>query len=295
MVGSAVTRALQNKGYRNVVVRSREELDLTRQEAVDRFYDKCRPDAVVIAAAKVGGIMANKTYPADFITINLQIQTNLISGAYRAAVRNLLFLSSSCIYPRSCSQPMAESLLWSGPLEPTNSAYAAAKLAGIEMCRAYHDQYGVRFFSAIPCNLYGVNDNYDPENSHVMAALISKIHRAVRENADSVTFWGTGEPRRELLYVDDLADACVLLLERFHEPGPINIGAGEEHTIRELIELVCETLGFHGRVEFDTSKPDGMMRKLVDSSRIHSLGWCPYTSLREGIAKSYADYLARYT
>ncbi|MBL9132390.1 MAG: GDP-L-fucose synthase [Verrucomicrobiaceae bacterium] len=293
MVGSALVRALRRAGYDQLILKSHAELDLARQADVERFYAEEKPDGVIIAAAKVGGLMANKTYRADFITTNLQIQTNLIHGAHQAGVKRLLFMASSCIYPRECPQPMNEGHLWSGYLEPTNSPYAVAKLAGIEMCRAYHDQHGDKFFSVIPCNLYGQNDNYHPENSHVMAALISKVHRAKTENQASVMFWGTGTPRRELLYVDDLADASVWLMQHYDQPDPINVGYGTDHSIRELIETVCDVLGYTGRIDFDASKPDGVMRKLIDSSRMTALGWKPATTLREGIVKSYADYLQR--
>ncbi|MBE7495907.1 MAG: GDP-L-fucose synthase [Verrucomicrobiaceae bacterium] len=293
MVGSALVRSLRRGGFDHLILKSKAELDLTRQEEVERFYAQEKPEFVFIAAAKVGGLMANKTYRADFITTNLQIQANLIHGAHQAGVSKLLFMASSCIYPRECPQPMNEGHLWSGYLEPTNSPYAVAKLAGIEMCRAYHDQHGARFFSVIPCNLYGQNDNYHPENSHVMAALISKVHRARTEQQPSVLFWGTGTPRRELLYVDDLADASVWLMQHYEQPDPVNIGYGTDHSIRELIETVCDVLGYTGRIEFDASKPDGVMRKLIDSSRMQALGWKPATTLREGIVKSYADYLQR--
>jgi GDP-L-fucose synthase len=294
MVGSALVRSLERSGFSNLILRSKAELDLTRQADVERFYEQEKPDYVFIAAAKVGGLMANKIYRADFITTNLQIQTNLIHAAWQNGVKKLLFMASSCIYPRECAQPMNEGHLWSGYLEPSNSPYAVAKLAGIEMCRAYHDQHGAQFFSVVPCNLYGENDNYHPEHSHVMAALISKVHKAKKEQLESVMFWGTGTPRRELLYVDDLADASVWLMQHYDSPEPINVGLGEDHSIRELIETVCDVLGYTGKLEFDANKPDGVMRKLIDSSRMHTLGWHPATSLRSGIAKSYEDYLKRH-
>lgn len=294
MVGSALVRSLERSGYSNLILRSKAELDLTRQADVERFYEQEKPDHVFIAAAKVGGLMANKTYRADFITTNLQIQTNLIHAAWQNGVKKLLFMASSCIYPRECPQPMNEGHLWSGHLEPTNSPYAVAKLAGIEMCRAYHDQHGAQFFSVVPCNLYGENDNYHPEHSHVMAALISKVHKAKAERQESVMFWGTGTPRRELLYVDDLADASVWLMQNYDSPEPINVGLGEDHSIRELIETVCDVLGYTGKLDFDANKPDGVMRKLIDSGRMRALGWRPATSLRAGIAKSYEDYLKRH-
>ncbi len=293
MVGSAVVRSLQRAGFTNLILKSKAELDLTRQADVERFYAGEQPEFVFIAAAKVGGLMANKTYRADFITTNLQIQTNLIHAAHLHGVKKLLFMASSCIYPRECPQPMNEEHLFSGCLEPTNSPYAVAKLAGIEMCRAYHDQHGSPFFSVIPCNLYGENDNYHPENSHVMAALISKVHRAKTEGAPSVPLWGTGTPRRELLYVDDLADASVWLMQHYEKPDPVNVGYGTDYSIRELIETVCDVLGYTGALDFDPAKPDGVMRKLLDSSRMHALGWQPQTTLRDGIVKAYQDFLKR--
>lgn len=294
MVGSALCRSLRRSGFSNLLLRSRTELDLTRQHDVEKFYEQEKPECVFIAAAMVGGLMANKTLRADFITTNLQIQTNLIHAAWQHGVKKLLFMASSCIYPRECPQPMNEGHLWSGYLEPTNSPYAVAKLAGIEMCRAYHDQHGARFFSVVPCNLYGENDNYHPEHSHVMAALISKVHKAKTERQPSVMFWGTGTPRRELLYVDDLADAAVWLMQNYNGADPINVGLGEDHSIRELVETVCEVLGYAGKIEFDANKPDGVMRKLIDSGRMRALGWRPATRLRDGIVRSYADYLKRH-
>lgn len=293
MVGSALVRSLRRAGFNELLLKSKGELDLTRQADVERFFAENKPEYVFIAAAKVGGLMANKTYRADFITINLQIQTNLIHAAHQHGVKKLLFMASSCIFPRECPQPMNEDSLWTSRLEPTNAPYAVAKLSGIEMCRAYHDQHGAKFFSVIPCNLYGENDNYHPENSHVMAALISKVHRAKTEGASSVPLWGTGTPRRELLYVDDLADASVWLMQNYEEPDPINVGYGTDFSIRELIETVCDVLGYTGTLDFDPTKPDGVMRKLLDSSRMQALGWRPQTTLRDGIAKSYADYLKR--
>ena len=294
MVGSALVRALLRGGFDKLILKTKAELDLTRQAEVERFYTVEKPDYVFIAAAKVGGLMANKTYRADFITTNLQIQTNLIHSAWQHGVKKVLFMASSCIYPRECQQPMDESCLWSGHLEPTNSPYAVAKLAGIEMCRAYHEQHGAKFFSVIPCNLYGLNDNYHPENSHLMAALISKVHRAKAEGRASVLFWGTGIPRRELLYVDDLAEASLFLMQQYQQPDPVNVGQGTDRSVRELIEAVCSVLGYTGHINFDTDKPDGVMRKLIDSSRMQELGWRPKTNLREGIEKSYKDYLLHH-
>ncbi len=293
MVGSAIVRSLQHAGFTNLILKSKAELDLTRQADVERFYAGEQPEFVFIAAAKVGGLMANKTYRADFITTNLQIQTNLIHAAHLHGAKKLLFMASSCIYPRECPQPMNEGHLWSGYMEPTNQPYAVAKLAGIEMCRAYHDQHGSPFFSVIPCNLYGENDNYHPENSHVMAALISKVHRAKTGAAASVPLWGTGTPRRELLYVDDLAAAAVWLMQHYEKPDPVNVGYGIDYSIRELIETVCDVLGYNGSLDFDPTKPDGVMRKLLDSSRMQALGWQPQTNLRDGIVKAYTDFLKR--
>jgi GDP-L-fucose synthase len=249
---------------------------------------------VFLAAAKVGGLMANKTYRADFITINLQIQTNVIHAAYQYGVKKLLFMASSCIYPRECPQPMKEEYLWSGYLEPTNSPYAVAKLAGIEMCRAYHDQHGCAFFSLVPSNLFGLNDNYHPENSHVMAAIISKVHRAKAEQQPAVTLWGTGTPRRELMDVADAANASVFMMQHYHDSDPINIGLGNDHSICELAETVCDVIGYKGNLEFDASKPDGITRKLLDSSRAIALGWKAETNLRDGIKNAYVDYLQRH-
>ena len=293
MVGSAIVRELEKAGFHHLILRTKQELDLTRQADVERFFVETKPEYVFLAAAKVGGLMANKTYRADFITINLQIQTNVIHAAYQQGVKKLLFMASSCIYPRECPQPMQEEHLWSGYLESTNSPYAVAKLAGIEMCRAYHDQHGCAFFSVVPSNLFGLNDNYHPENSHVMAALISKVHRAKAENQPSVMLWGTGTPRRELMDVEDAAKASVFLMEHYHNADPINIGLGSDHSIRELVETVCEVIGYHGKIEFDPTKPDGIARKLLDSSRAAALGWKAETNLRDGIKRVYADYLQR--
>ncbi|MFN0075964.1 MAG: GDP-L-fucose synthase family protein [Prosthecobacter sp.] len=294
MVGSAIVRELQRNGFTNLLLKSKAALDLTRQADVERFFAEARPEYIFLAAAKVGGLMANKTYRADFITINLQIQTNVIHAAYLQGVKKLLFMASSCIYPRECSQPMREEHLWSGHLEPTNSPYAVAKLAGIEMCRAYHDQHGCAFFSVVPSNLFGLYDNYHPENSHVMAALISKVHRAKAENQPAVTLWGTGTPRRELMDVEDAAKAAVFLMQHYHDADPINIGLGTDHSIRELVETVCEVIGYQGKLEFDATKPDGIARKLLDSSRAAALGWKAETNLRDGIKRAYADYLQRH-
>jgi GDP-L-fucose synthase len=294
MVGSAIVRELQHVGFTNLLLKSKAELDLTRQAEVECFFTETKPEYVFLAAAKVGGLMANKTYRAEFITINLQIQTNVIHAAYQQGVKKLLFMASSCIYPRECPQPMNEGHLWSGHLEPTNSPYAVAKLAGIEMCRAYRDQHGCTFFSVVPSNLFGLNDNYHPENSHVMAAIIAKVHRAKAENLPTVSLWGTGTPRRELMDVSDAAKASVFLMQHYHDCDSINIGLGTDYSIRELVESACDVIGYHGRLEFDSTKPDGVPRKLLDSSRAAALGWKPETNLRDGIKRAYADYLQRY-
>ncbi len=293
MVGSAIARNLRAKGFLNIVGGPRGELDLTRQAEVEAYFEKTRPDYVFLAAAKVGGIMANKTYPADFIYSNICIQTNIIEASFRYRVRKLLFLGSSCIYPRDCPQPMKESHLLTGLLEPTNESYALAKIAGIKMCQAYNRQHYTRFISCMPTNLYGPGDNYDLQNSHVLPALIRKVHEA-KENGDpAVTVWGTGLPLREFLYVDDLAEACYLLMQEYLGADTINVGSGEEVSIRDLTELVKSSIGYEGQIIFDTSKPDGTPRKLLDASRITALGWAPYFDLERGIAKTYADFQAR--
>lgn len=297
LVGSAIHRELVRLGYANILTRTREELDLLDSGAVDRFFAEEKPEYVFLAAAKVGGIFANNTYPADFIRDNLILQTNMIEASYRNGVDRLLFLGSSCIYPKLAPQPMPESSLLTGPLEPTNRPYALAKIAGIEMCWCYNRQYGTRYLAAMPTNLYGPGDNYDLANSHVLPALIRKTAEAIRTKAPSVTVWGTGTPRRELLCSDDLAEACVFLMNlddaRYNsllmesEPPLINIGTGEDVTIRELAETVARVLGYNGSLVFDTSKPDGTPRKLMDVSRLHSLGWQHRTGLEEGIRRTW--------
>ena len=297
LVGSAIHRELVRLGFANILTRTRDELDLLDTESVNYFFAEERPEYVFLAAAKVGGILANNTYPADFIRDNLVLQTNIIEASYRNGVDRLLFLGSSCIYPKLAPQPMPESSLLTGPLEPTNRPYALAKIAGIEMCWSYNRQYGTRYLAAMPTNLYGPGDNYDLANSHVLPALISKTAEAMRTKAPSVTVWGTGTPRRELLYSDDLAAACVFLMNldeaRYNslltesEPPLINIGTGEDVTIRELAETVARVLGYSGSLVFDTSKPDGTPRKLMDVSRLHSLGWHHTTSLEEGIRRTW--------
>jgi GDP-L-fucose synthase len=287
LVGSAIMRRLRRGGYRNLVTRSRDELDLTRQGKVEEFFDGESPEVVVLAAAKVGGILANDTYRGEFIRDNLLIQTNVIDAARRVGVERLLFLGSSCIYPRECPQPMKEEHLLTGELEPTNEPYAIAKIAGIKMCEAFNHQYDTRFLSVMPTNLYGPNDNFDLETSHVLPAFIHKFHRAHVEGHNRVIIWGSGSPRREFLHVDDLADACVYLLESTDTTELLNVGVGEDISILELAELVAGIVGFEGEIQRDTSKPDGTPRKLLDVSRLERLGWQASIGLREGIEKTY--------
>ena len=300
LAGSALVRKLTAGGYRNLVTRSHRDLDLTDHAGVREFFQREKPDIVFLAAAKVGGILANSTYPGDFIYQNLAIQTNVLHEAHRCGVQRLLFLGSSCIYPRECPQPMKEEYLLTGPLEPTNRPYAIAKIAGIEMCSAYNRQYGTRYLGVMPTNLYGPGDNYDPQGSHVLPALIRRMHEAKERGIREVVVWGTGTPRREFLYSDDMADACVMLMglsdERFDSlireyPPLVNVGYGSDVTIRELAESVMRVVGFDGTLRFDTSKPDGTPRKLLDVDRMLRLGWRASTPLDEGIARSYADFL----
>ena len=294
LVGSAIWRELQRRGFTALIGRTHAELDLLDGAAVRKFYAQEKPEYVVDAAAKVGGILANDQHPAEFLFQNLQIQSNLIHEAHQAGVRKLLFLGSSCIYPRLAPQPMKEEYLLSGPLEPTNQWYAVAKIAGIKMCQAYRRQYGCDFISAMPTNMYGPNDNYDLQNSHVLPALIRKFHEAKAANAPAVTCWGTGSPLRDFLYADDLARACVFLLENYSEEQFINIGAGKEVSVQELTETVKRVIGFAGEIVWDTTKPDGMPRKLMDSSRLLALGWRPQVDLESGIRLAYEDFLKRF-
>ena len=294
LVGSAIWRELQRRGFTALIGRTHAELDLLDGAAVRKFYAQEKPEYVVDAAAKVGGILANDKHPAEFLFQNLQIQSNLIHEAHQAGVRKLLFLGSSCIYPRLAPQPMKEEYLLSGPLEPTNQWYAVAKIAGIKMCQAYRRQYGCDFISAMPTNMYGPNDNYDLQNSHVLPALIRKFHEAKAANAPTVTCWGTGSPLRDFLYADDLARACVFLLENYSEEQFINIGAGKEVSVQELTETVKRVIGFAGEIVWDTTKPDGMPRKLMDSSRLLALGWRPQVDLESGIRLAYEDFLKRF-
>ncbi len=290
LVGSAILRRLESEGYKNIIHRARKELDLTRQSAVEAFFEKEKPGYVFLAAAKVGGIYANSTYPAEFIYSNLMVQANVINAAHFYGVEKLLFLGSSCIYPRDCPQPMKEEYLLSGYLEPTNEPYAVAKIAGIKMCQSYNRQYGANFISVMPTNLYGPNDNFDLMDSHVLPALIRKFHEAKVNDNPYVEVWGTGNPQREFLYVEDLADACLFLMENYDKKEIINIGTGEDVTIKELAGIVKEVVGYDGEMHFDRSKPDGTLRKLLDVSRINSLGWQAKTPLREGIKKTYEWY-----
>ena len=288
LVGSAVIRALERQGYANLAVRTHGELDLTEQAAVRGFFERERPQAVIMAAARVGGIHANNSRPAEFIRDNLLIQDNVIDSAHRAGVRKFVFLGSSCIYPKLAPQPLKEDYLLTGPLEPTNEWYAVAKIAGIKMCQAYRRQYGFNAISLMPTNLYGPGDNFDLQNSHVLPALIRRSHEAKERGDPTMSIWGTGTPRREFLHVEDLADAVVYLLENYDEDPIVNIGWGEDVTIRELAETVAEVAGFKGRLVFDSSKPDGTPRKLLDTARLTSLGWKPKIKLRAGIEQTYA-------
>ena len=304
LVGSALVRGLRLAGYGNLALRTHAEMDLTNQAEVERFFAKDRPDYVFLAAAKVGGILANSRYPAEFISQNLMIEANVIAGARHAGVKRLLFLGSSCIYPKFASQPIAETSLLSGPLEPMNRPYAVAKIAGIEMCWACNRQYGTKYLAAMPTNVYGPGDNYDAETSHVIPALLRKMHEAKTNGQSEVVLWGTGTPRREFLYSDDLARACLFLMNlddaSFHslvaseeEPPIINIGSGRDQTIRELAVFIAAVVGYSGELKFDSGKPDGTPRKLLDVSRLTSLGWRPTVGLGEGLVLSYSDFLER--
>jgi GDP-L-fucose synthase len=291
LVGSAIYRRLQGEGYTNLITRSHTELDLERQTAVEDFFQTEKPDYVFLAAAKVGGIWANATYPAEFIYRNLTIQTNVIHASWKVGVKRLLFLGSSCIYPRECPQPMKEEYLLSGSLEPSNEPYAIAKIAGIKMCQFYNRQYGTRYISVMPTNLYGPNDNFDLETSHVLPALIRKFHKAKIEGRDEVEIWGTGTPRREFLHVDDLADASLYLMNNYNESNIVNIGIGKDLTIKELAETIARVVGFDGNLQFDTTKPDGTPVKRLDVSKLNSLGWKAKISLEEGITQTYQWYI----
>ena len=287
MVGSAILKNLQKKGFTNLIFRTSAELNLTNQQAVQDFFETEKPEYVFLAAAKVGGIVANNTYKADFIYENLMIQNNVIHQSYKNGVKKLMFLGSSCIYPKLAPQPLKEEYLLTGLLEETNDAYALAKIAGIKMCDAYRDQYNCNFVSVMPTNLYGFNDNYDLQNSHVLPALLRKFHEAKLSNTPFVEVWGTGSPLREFLHASDMADACVFLMQNYNEKGFVNIGSEEEISIKELAILVKEIVGYTGKIQFDTTKPDGTPRKLMDSSKLHSLGWMHKISLKEGITEVY--------
>jgi len=293
MVGGAIKRRLETLGYQHIITRTSGELDLRNQAAVNDFFAEEQPDYVFLAAAKVGGIHANNTYRAEFLYDNLIMEANIIHAAYQQQAKKLMFLGSSCIYPKLAPQPLQESSLLTGPLEYTNEPYAIAKIAGIKLCEAYRDQYGCNFISVMPTNLYGIGDNYHPENSHVLPALIRKFHEAKEGGKPAVTVWGTGTPKREFLYADDLADACVYLMLHYDGKELVNIGTGEDLTIRELAETIKEVVCYEGGLEFDSSKPDGTPRKLMDVSKLHSLGWKHSTSLKEGIVTAYADFLKK--
>jgi GDP-L-fucose synthase len=293
MVGSAILRALEKSGYTNLLVAGRSELDLKDRVSVNSFFEKERPEYVFLAAAKVGGIYANDTYPADFLYENLMIQSNVIHASFMNQVKKLLFLGSSCIYPKLATQPIREDSLLSGYLESTNEAYAIAKIAGIKLCQAYHKQHGSNFISAMPTNMYGYNDNYHPANSHVLPALIRRFHEAKVEGKSEVVIWGNGTPLREFMFSDDLADACLFLMNSYDDPTLINVGTGEEVTIKELAILIGEIVGFNGKILFDESKPNGTPRKLMDSTRLHGLGYKHKVNLREGIKMTYQDFLKR--
>ena len=294
LVGSAIVRELQQKGYRYIITVDSSALDLREQTAVRKFFQREKPQYVFLAAAKVGGIMANKTYGAEFIYDNLAVQNNVIHEAYKNGVEKLLFLGSSCIYPKLAPQPIKEQYFMTGALEPTNAPYAMAKIAGIEMCKAYHDQYGCRFISVMPTNLYGPGDNYDLENAHVLPALIRKFHEAKINNDKSVTVWGTGKQRREFLHVNDAASACIFLMNNYEDPSIINIGCGEDYSIKEMAEMIKTITGFTGKLVFDESKPDGTMQKLLDVKKINKLGWKHSIAILDGIAATCTDFSNRY-
>ena len=292
MAGSAIVRRLESDGFNNLLMRDHSQLDLANESAVAKFFAEKRPTIVIVAAARVGGIKANDDFPVEFLLENLQIQNNVIHSAYESGVRKLLFLGSSCIYPKFAPQPIPETALLSGPLEPTNEAYAIAKIAGVKLCQAFSREYGAKFVSAMPTNLYGANDNFDLETSHALPALIRKAHEAKARKDQKLVVWGTGKPRREFLHVDDLASACLLLLEKYDSSEIINVGCGEDISIRELAELICDVVGFDGELAWDTTKPDGTPRKLLDVTRLRALGWKPAIPLRDGIARTYEWFRA---
>jgi GDP-L-fucose synthase len=289
LAGSAIVRKLKKEGFENLLLRTSSELDLRNQEAVQEFFEQEKPEYVFLAAAKVGGINANNVYPADFIYDNLCIQNNVIHESYKNGVKKLLFLGSSCIYPKNSEQPIKEEYLLSGYLEPTNDAYAIAKIAGLKMCQAYHKQYGCNFISVMPTNLYGPGDNYDLKNSHVLPALLRKFHEAKVNNEPTVTVWGSGKPRREFLHADDLASACFFLMQNYNDPAIINIGTGKDISIGEMAQMIKKISGYEGEIIFDTSMPDGTFRKLLDVNKLHSFGWKPNISFEEGVRKTYEE------
>jgi GDP-L-fucose synthase len=291
MVGSAIHRKLEKEGYTNFITRTSDTLDLRNQQQVTDFFAAEKPDYVFLAAAKVGGIVANNTYRAEFLYDNLQIQNNIIHNSYLNGVKKLMFLGSSCIYPKLAPQPLKEEYLLTGVLEPTNEPYAIAKIAGIKMCDAYRSQYGCNFISVMPTNLYGYNDNYHPQNSHVLPALIRRFHEAKEQNAPAVTIWGTGSPKREFLFADDLAEACYFLMQNYNEEGLVNIGTGEDISIKDLALLIKDIIGYQGQIDFDTSKPDGTPRKLMDVTKLHGKDWKHKVELEEGIRMAYSDFL----
>lgn len=295
MVGSAIVRELNKQGYENILVRSHKELDLTKQIYAENFFKENEPEYVFMAAAKVGGIKANSEYPVDFLIDNLQIQNNIFQNSYKYKVKKLLLLGSSCVYPKECQQPIKEEFILTGPPEQTNEPYAIAKVSGMKACSYYNRQFGTKFIGVMPANCYGINDCFDPEKSHVIPALIRKYYEAKEQNADKVVLWGTGTPLREFLYVDDLADACIFLMNNYDGEEILNIGTDSETSILELSKVIKKLVGYEGDIECDISKPDGMMRRIVDSSRIHKLGWSAKTGIEEGLAKTYKYFLENYT
>jgi len=293
LVGSAIFRLLKKRGFVNLITRTHSELELMDAVAVQNFFEEIKPEFVFLAAAKVGGIHANSTYPADFMRENLVVQTNVIHESWRNGVEKLMFLGSSCIYPKLCPQPISEESLLTGELEPTNEAYALAKIAGIKTCQSYNQQYGTNFISAMPTNLYGIKDNFHPENSHVLPALIRRFHEAKLANAESISIWGTGNPRREFLHSDDLADAVLFLMENYNDSEIVNVGCGEDQTIRALAETICEVVGYSGSLAFDSTRPDGTPQKVLDISKIRALGWTPEIPLKKGLEQVYQWYLSQ--
>ncbi|MDP7606159.1 MAG: GDP-L-fucose synthase [SAR324 cluster bacterium] len=293
LVGSAIFRLLKKRGFVNLITRTHSELELMDAVAVQNFFEEIKPEFVFLAAAKVGGIHANSTYPADFMRENLVVQTNVIHESWRNGVEKLMFLGSSCIYPKLCPQPISEESLLTGELEPTNEAYALAKIAGIKTCQSYNQQYGTNFISAMPTNLYGINDNFHPENSHVLPALIRRFHEAKLADSESISIWGTGNPRREFLHSDDLADAVLFLMENYNDSEIVNVGCGEDQTIRALAETICEVVGYSGSLAFDSTRPDGTPQKVLDISKIRALGWTPEIPLKKGLEQVYQWYLSQ--